>query len=360
MSSIKMSSPSISCGKINIGDFDITKPEDNDRSPAQKLSYVRYKNKGRTSQLNIKTPVIHMTTGGLPKEDPLFFPDDKARAKSFKIPFNKETPEEIEFYEKFSEIDEWMSSENFKKDVLGLSEKMSQTYDYNTIVKRPQEKDEDEDDDNNKNKKSKIEIKRPEYMKAVFDLDYNTSRVNTKIIYKNGEEKTIVEIETLKEAEQYIKWMGKNKYIITPNKIYLSKSKDNKTGKKYYGMTFKIVCIEAEPPTPITSSYNPTDPFISDDEDDELPSISASVKKISLAEAEEAEENEDEEEEEEEEKPAKVVKTNKKVVEEEQEEEEEEEEEEEIIQPKKKVSKAAKELDQGIDAKKKKTKSSSV
>ena len=79
----KSTANTISWNKVLVENFDITKPEDNERIPAQKLSYIRYKNKGRSGQLYMKTPKIHMTSGGIPQLGP-FYPDDQKRAKGFK------------------------------------------------------------------------------------------------------------------------------------------------------------------------------------------------------------------------------------------------------------------------------------
>jgi hypothetical protein len=270
----KKTNPTISYTKFDINNLDITKLEDNDRIPSQKLGYIRYKNKNNASgQLYIKTPEIIMSSGGIPAEGP-YFPDDKTRAKNFRIPFNKSTPEELAFYEKMKEFDRYLQSSEFHKNVLGWSDKISQMHDYISIVRKPLEKDEEDDDEDNNNNNKKVtkpKIDRPEYMKANFELDYDNGNVKVKIIHKEGDMKTPVETRSLSDALQYIKYMGKNRYIITPNKIYSTKNKDNKTGKKQYGVTFKIISIEAEPPIKnnIKVSFN-DDPFLSDDEDEQF------------------------------------------------------------------------------------------
>jgi hypothetical protein len=291
MSNSKSSANTLAYSKVQIENFDITKPEDNERIPAQKLSYVRYKNKGKSGQLYMKTPVIQMISGGIPQEGP-FFDNDTKRAKGFKIPFNKATPEEIEFYEKMKELDTYFNSEAFRRDNLGFSDKVSQGFDYVPIVRKPQEKEEDDDEDAPKNdKKKKFDGPRPEYMKSFFELEFQTNKVLVKIYHKKGDEKTLVEdVTTLDDATRYINYMGHYKYIITPNKLYATKNKDQKTGRKSYGVTFKTICIEAEPREQLGGKLElPLDPFISDDEDEDDIKLTSTITKMNLKEVEEIE-----------------------------------------------------------------------
>lgn len=324
---------SISWSKVSIENFDITKPDDNDRVPAQKLSYIRYKSKGRVGQLHMKTPRIQNTSGGIPQEGP-FYPDDMKRAKGYKIPFNKSNPDEIDYYNKMKELDDWFSSEQFRKDVLGWSEKISQGYDYTPIVRLPQEVEEEEIDEHTDPEKIKSikQLKekrekmgpRPDYMKSYFELEYQTNRVLVKIIEKQGEEKkTVDDVNVLDDALKYINYMGFCKYILTPNKLYATKNKD-KNGRKQYGVTWKTICVEAEPSEKNSKQELPDDPFISDDEDEDH-NIANKITKMNLKEVEEIEQidygtvNEEEQEEEEEivdVKPKIKVKASKESIEE--------------------------------------------
>jgi hypothetical protein len=294
----KSTANTVSWNKVLVENFDITKPEDNERIPAQKLSYVRYKNKGRSGQLYMKTPRIHMTSGGIPQEGP-FYPDDQKRAKGFKIPFTKETSEESDFYEKMKELDTYFSSEDFKRDVLGWSDKTAATYDYVPIVRTPQEMDDDDEEEDEEKAKAKKAMKekrekmgpRPDYMKPFFELEYQTNKVLVKILHKSGEDKIPAEdVNVLDDATRYITWNGYAKYILTPNKLYATKQKDNKTGKKTYGVTWKVICVEAEPAEKAGGKQElPDDPFISDDEDEDFKQTTKKITKMDLKEVEEVE-----------------------------------------------------------------------
>jgi hypothetical protein len=291
----KSTANTVSWNKVSIDNFDITKPEDNERILAQKLSYIRYKNKGRSSQLYMKTPRIHMTSGGIPQEGP-YYPDDQKRAKGFKIPFTKETEEEVGFYQKMKELDDYFSSEDFKRDVLGWSEKTASTYDYVPIVRTPQEMDDDDEEEDEEKAKAKKALRekrekmgpKPDYMKPFFELEYQTNKVLVKILHKTGDEKIPVEdVNVLDDALKYITWNGYAKYILTPNKLYATKQKDNKTGKKTYGVTWKVICVEAEPSEKAGGKQElPDDPFISDDEDEDFQATAKKITKMNLKEVE--------------------------------------------------------------------------
>ena len=333
----KSTANTVSWNKVSVDNFDITKPEDNERVPAQKLSYVRYNNKGRAGQLYMKTPRIHMTSGGIPQEGP-FYPDDQKRAKGFKIPFTKETAEETDFHNKMKELDAYFSAEEFKRDILGWSDKVIATYDYMPIVRSPQEYDNDDDEEEDEEKaKAKKALRekrekmgpRPDYMKPFFELEYQTNKVLVKILHKTGDEKVPVEdVNVLDDALKYISWNGYAKYILTPNKLYATKQKDNKTGKKTYGVTWKIICVEAEPAEKAGGKEElPDDPFISDDEDEDFQATAKKITKMNLKEVEEVEhvdygtveENHDQNDDEDagEEEEEEQIKPKKKVVKEE-------------------------------------------
>lgn len=342
----------ISYSKIEIENFEIEKPEDNERTPAQKLSFVRYKNKGRNGQLMMKTPIIQIISGGIPQEG-TFFETDQKRAKGFKIPFGN-TLDELTFKQKMRDIDAWMGSEEFKRKILGLSDKLLPTVDYVPIVRSPQNKEDDDDEEENK-KKTPIKKNtgpRPDYMKAFFELDYTTGKPVPKLYHKQGEEKKLYEYSSLDEAKVIVCYMSFCRFVLTMNKLYLTKNKDQKTGKRTYGTTWKIVCIEAEPPLRLGGkSELPEDPFISDDEDDEIKETTMKITKLNLAEQEscvqidELDENINV-------KETSNIQQAKGVEEEEAEEAEEEEAEAEVIQTIKPKSKKSG-LDEGLEVKKK-------
>lgn len=292
----------VAYNKLSISKFDITKPEDNDRVPSQKISYIRYKGKdGRTGQLYVKTPRIHMSSGGIPPEGK-FFETALKRAKGFKIPFNTAerggTPEEVAFQEKMIELDMWFSSEEFKRDVLGWSDKTSAAFDYVPIVRTPQEKDDDDDEEENEEKaKAKKAAKekrekygpKPKYMKPFFELEYQTDKVLVKMYEKVDDKNVEIEdINEINEASKYLNWNCYAKYILTPNKLYATKQKDPKTNRKTYGITFKVVCVEVEPSVKLGGKQElPADPFISDGEDeDDIKQTAKKITKMSLKEME--------------------------------------------------------------------------
>jgi hypothetical protein len=381
MSRANATASTISWSKVSTDNFDITKPEENDRSPAQKISYIRYKYKSSAGQLYMKTPRILMSSGGIPQKNEKFYQNEMKRAKGFKIPFNKKSSDEEDFYNKMKELDAYFSSKEFRRDVLGFSEKTLDSYDYVSIVRKPQEEDDDDDDDGDEEKmrirkmrkeKREKDGPRPEYMKPFFELEYETDKVLVKVLLKEGEDKsTIVDDKLYNEAKDdngdplsaldviarsYVNWNSTAKFIMTPNKLYVAKQKDPKTNKKNYGVSWKIICVETEPAEQKGGKQKlPDDPFKSDDEDDiDVKSTVFKITKMNLKEVEEVEqidygtvqEDEDggEEAAEEEEDAAEA----------------EEEEEEEVVEVKPKAKTKAKVEEEVKPASKKTKKNSSV
>ena len=278
----KTQASTLSFSKIDTSLFDVTKPEDNDRIPSQKLSYVRYKNKGRSSSLYMKTPRIQMTSGGIPKEGP-YYDTELKRAKGFKIIFNQSNDDEKKFYDKMKELDKYFSSDDFRINTLGWTEKVSQTFDYVPIVRKPQEKDDDDEDETPVQNKKKYPSSTLEYMKAFFELEYQTNRPLVKIFHKqdNDEPKLVDDFCNLDDVRQkYMVFMGYYKYVLMPNKLYATKNKDQKTGRKTYGVTWKVICVEAEPPERLGGQVIADNPFISDDEDEDDMIVKETTVKI--------------------------------------------------------------------------------
>jgi len=184
----------ISPKNIDVNNFKIDKPKANERSTAQNLSYIGYMNNGSRNQFYVKSPRILMSSGGIPKEGQYYETDEK-RAKSFKIPFNKSNDKEMEFYEGMLRIDEYLSSDDFKSEVLGLNAKQMSKIDYIPIVRSPVDNNDDDDADSDDEaaqariakKKKNLEQygKSPDYMKAFFELDWTTKNVVVKIIVKD-------------------------------------------------------------------------------------------------------------------------------------------------------------------------------
>lgn len=226
--------------KIDINNLVISKPEENARYIDYKIAYIGYKANDLLSQLYLKTPLILMSFGGIPSES-IFCPDDHSRANAFTIPFNQLSKDEILFYKKCEELDEYFNSVKFKKEVMGCTDKTIDLYEYQKIIKIPET-----DDDN---------TPRPLYMKAFIDLNYFTGCVKLKIIHKNKNVKTLVSVKTLNDVLEYVKFMGTNRYILTPDVFYVNKTK-GLSGKKNYGLKFKIIAIEAEPPIVIQKQWN--------------------------------------------------------------------------------------------------------
>jgi hypothetical protein len=243
----------------------------------------------------MKTPRIQMTAGGIPKEGP-YYDTELKRAKGFKIIFNQSNEEETNFHNKMKELDEFFNSENFRINTLGWTEKVSQTYEYVPIVRKPQEKDDDDEDEAPVQNKKKYPSSTLDYMKAFFELEYQTNKPLVKIFHKQGDDepKLVEDFANLDDVRQkYMVYMGYYKYVLMPNKLYETKNKDQKTGKKTYGVTWKVICVEAEPPERLGGQVISDNPFISDDEDDDDVAVKETTVKITQMKLDESNDSND-------------------------------------------------------------------
>jgi len=161
-----------------------------------------------------------------------------------------------------------------KKEQIFGSARTAKQYKYQPILRTPMQMetvDSDSDDEGTKEVKSVIE--RPKYFKANFRTDYETGEMQTKFFMrKKIGDKTIREpiegVESISDAEKYVKYKGTVRLVMIPNKLWVMK---NYEGKKY-GMSFKITHVEVEEQV-MSSNMKQVydgDAFISDSEDDEL------------------------------------------------------------------------------------------
>ena len=169
-----------------------TKPEDNEWVAAQKIGYLRYINAKKTKegQLQFKTPRITMDHGGIPPYHKEFYPDDKKRSKSFKIPLYNKTDEERALYDKIVEMDEYFDSPEFKKNVMKWTDKSMKKYKYMPILRKaPELEEEDEDDDEETIAKKKLAREKvlkygppPDTIKPQFALEHGTDKNLEEIV----------------------------------------------------------------------------------------------------------------------------------------------------------------------------------
>jgi len=107
---------------------------------------------------------------------------------------------------------------------------MVDKYEYQRLVKEPNT-DEEKLDKNGK------KIFKPKYVKFKIDSDYNTKNISSVFFLKKVDEngkKTVTKlnVKTMSDLDDYIKWNTTIKIIASVAKMWFSKSGDAKTKKK--------------------------------------------------------------------------------------------------------------------------------
>ena len=145
---------------------------------------------------------------GIPKASK-FFPTDKDRS-FIQIPIQGE------LLAKFRELDNYLSSDEFKSKVAtqSLGPFFLQNQTYSPIIK---------------------EGKYGEYIKVKLNTNYNTGEIETLIV-KNGE--TMSDTETLQEFEKHIKRKSNIKTMLKLSKLWQMNKKN--------GITFKLIRIAVD------------------------------------------------------------------------------------------------------------------
>ncbi len=153
--------------QIEVSNIRFGRPEDSIRTPSQNIAFISY-GRART-QLNATTPEFITETYGVPREG-TYYQMDRSRA-FFNMPFchelNKHEDEidyaEIEAcYNKLREIDDYLSSKEFRLQLFG--EKNADKYEYQAIVRTVQDLEDTEN------------YFRPRYAKFELELAYNDER----------------------------------------------------------------------------------------------------------------------------------------------------------------------------------------
>lgn len=247
------SNPTILHSKFDPRCVNFTALEENSRVTSQKIAYVRYKTGSGDVMLQIQTPKINLFTYGIPMLGQ-YYPDDKARS-FIKLPFDETVDDVRKFYEKLVELDNIMQSQDMKRKIFG-SDKVAETYNYQPIVREPENDIEDENT-----------TFKPKYMKLKIDTDYNTGELKTRIMVKeDSSRKRLDDIKTITDLTKYVRYKSNIRMVITINKLYATRAKVG--DKKKYGLTFKILQIECEPLVNKATQYD-VDAFIDEDDYDD-------------------------------------------------------------------------------------------
>ncbi len=242
--------------------------EENKRSKGQKIAYVRYNDQKRGDQtLFLQTPQIHLNTYGIPKAGD-YYSDDKQRS-FIKVPLNTEEEDTKLFYDKLSELDKYLDSDEMRIKIFG-SLKKAKGYKYQSIVRQvaaqtiEENSDSDSEDEGNAKQTQKTTYPRPPYIKAKMNLDWESGNITTKMFKLVDGKRVKTQVKTLNDVEQLVTFMSTIRMVLMPNKLWALKTFD---GKKY-GLSFKIMHLEVEPvQRKSLKEYFENDAFVDSDEE---------------------------------------------------------------------------------------------
>jgi hypothetical protein len=264
---------------IKISDFNqnylsFTKLEENQRSRGQKIAYPRYTNPKDNSETQcfIQFPWIKLNSYGVPKIGE-YYSDDSQRS-FVKIPLDQSIPEIKQLSDMLRKIDEQISSDEFKEKMFGSK---ASKYQLQPIFRLPPEEDED-----NKNNASKKYGPKHPYMKLKIDTSYPDNEIKTVVfnsVVDNGTRiRTKVEdVKTIDDFASNICWLSCIHPVVSPVKFWAqAPNKKDPT----YGITFKIIKVEVEPPPKMNSNIKEfinSDAFL--DSDEEIDNVEAIYNK---------------------------------------------------------------------------------
>ena len=232
--------------KFDPNRINFTDLEENARSKGQKIAYVRYRDEKKGDQtLLLQTPQIELNTYGIPRKGE-YYNDDKQRS-FIKVPLDTENSESGILYNKLSELDTLLESDEMKIKIFG-SLKKAKGYKYQTIVREnapttiEDNSDSESDGESGQNDNSKQQsYPRPPYFKAKLNLDYESGNITTKVFKLcSNNSRENMSISTLDGLETLVTYRSSIRMIVMPNKLWALKTFDGKR----YGLSFKIMHLK--------------------------------------------------------------------------------------------------------------------
>ncbi|AVL94693.1 hypothetical protein ma307 [Moumouvirus australiensis] len=315
-------------------DFQNMDISDLKKGEGQPICYLNYKDeKHGETKLLVQTGEIKITDGGVPGKHPKYYPTDDKR-EFIKVPLDDSQPACVELRKHLERADEYFGSDSVRMQVFG---KKAGSYQYQPLIRTPQEQDNDDED--NKKKGDKEKKPRHDFVKLKFNMvGSEENRANkTKLLELNNGKKEPVKADTITEIYNHIKFLSEVKIIFYYAKLWANTSKAQGASKILYGVGLKAMVIQFTPNKGKgidmdTLEFDETDDDNDDENNNVSPKKSPSKSKSKLDDDDDDDDdndddnNEDDNEEDEEPEVKQDKKSSKKKVVEEDNEDEEEEE----------------------------------
>jgi len=265
--------------KFEVTKFEAPKPEENDRSMGQLVSYPSYNG----GSLYLQLPWVKLYTYGIPRLGEFYKTDDDR--SHLRIPLDLSIPEIADFVNKIKAIDAKFSSEEYKDKLFG---KKAKKYTYSPIYREGQPQEEDSDDDDDTKKSKAKAAPRPPYLKVKFDLTWPDKKVKTTIFESNlntstnKRDRKKLDVSTIDEAANALRYMSTVRPIAWCVKLW---AHNDKKKDPQYGLTFKLIKIEVEPAPKMGNYVSSKDiqessAFVDSDDEDNVFNITKGVKPV--------------------------------------------------------------------------------
>jgi len=239
--------------KINFSNVVLS---DLNKSEPQDLAYISYDDPDVNTETKIllQSDKIRITSGGIPKPHPSFYPTALSR-EFIKVPLDDKQESCKKLRTHMEAADEFFGSEETKKKIFGSKAKR---YEYQPLIKVPQAPVEDSGSEEDKPKKGKptkgkansTPIEKLDCIKMKFNFINNDSgdRINkTKLTRINNGKKTKVDATTIDDILREIPFRSEIKFIFYYSKVWAAKTPARGSKMLQYGVGLKVMAIEYTP-----------------------------------------------------------------------------------------------------------------
>jgi hypothetical protein len=217
--------PAFDISNLSFSELDMN----NERSSAQGIAYVRYKD----GNLLLKTDPIKLVQGGVKKIDGKWVMTDKDR-QYIRIPFDKTQPSSVALFKVLTSIDNYVKK-NTKK-ILGKYASLFEPV-YQPLVRDPFE------DETRVVKPGDKVYEKFQYCQAKLEVNFDSGRVET-VVFDDTTGDGPVKVElvegTVTEFAEEVAWQSTAKFVLSFAKLWMAKTGKGKSKERDFGIILKL------------------------------------------------------------------------------------------------------------------------
>ena len=144
-----------------------------------------------------------------------------------------------------------------------FGDKMANKYQYQPIVRTPEEDEENPALDTNGNP-----YYHPPYTKIKLGLKYNTTYPDFLVFEKQDGARKMVQLDTFDDVPKCINYLSRVRLAISFSKLYATKTSVGNEKRKY-GIVLKVTHVEVQPHRQSEKISLDQDPFMDSDQEEE-------------------------------------------------------------------------------------------